>query len=90
VHTHDLATLLRGEEEYRYEPVAAAPLPSASATFDGYCRADGRVGTRNEIWILPTVGCVARTSERIAGLAHARRPEGVDGVYAFAHPFGCS
>lgn len=90
VHTHNVATLLRGEEEYRYEPFPLAALPSSSATFNGYRRADGRVGTRNEIWILPTVGCVARTSQRIAGLAHARRPDGVDGVYAFAHPFGCS
>ena len=90
VHTHNVATLLSGEEQYRYEPVVAAPLPSSSATFKGYRRPDGRVGTRNEIWILPTVGCVARTSERIAGLAHAKRPAGVDGVYAFTHPFGCS
>jgi altronate hydrolase len=56
----------------------------------GYRRNDGRVGTRNEIWILPTVGCVSRTTERIAAIAHGRRSEGIDGVHAFTHPFGCS
>ena len=59
--------------------------------FLGYRRADGRVGTRNEIWILPTVGCVARTAQKIAAVAGARHAKGaVDGVHAFAHPFGCS
>jgi altronate hydrolase len=56
----------------------------------GYRRSDGRVGTRNETWVLPTVGCVARTAERIAATAHARRAGAIDGVHAFAHPFGCS
>ena len=56
----------------------------------GYRRADGRVGTRNEIWILCTVGCVGRTAERIARLAAERCTDRVDGVYAFPHPFGCS
>jgi altronate hydrolase len=90
VHTHNVRTLLEGVEEYRYEPLPSASLPTSDSTFLGYRRADGRVGTRNEIWILPTVGCVARTSERIASHAHSRRPEGIDGVYAFAHPHGCS
>jgi altronate hydrolase len=56
----------------------------------GYRRPDGRVATRNEIWVLPTVGCVARAAERIAGIAHARHAGAVDGVYAFRHPHGCS
>jgi altronate hydrolase len=56
----------------------------------GYRRANGRVGTRNEIWILCTVGCVARTAERIARLGSAQFAGRVDGIYAFTHPFGCS
>jgi altronate hydrolase len=91
IHEHNLATLLSGVEGYSYEPIAAEPLGSPSPLrFDGYRRADGRVATRNEIWILPTVGCVARTAEKIAAIAHARHSAAVDGVYAFAHPFGCS
>ncbi|HZC38058.1 MAG TPA: altronate dehydratase family protein [Sphingomicrobium sp.] len=90
VHTHNLSTLLKDEEQYEYEPLSAAALPSSDATFMGYRRADGRVGTRNEVWILPTVGCVSRTAERIAALAHARHSGVVDGAHAFTHPFGCS
>lgn len=90
VHTHNVKTLLEGVEDYRFEPQPSAALPKSDAHFLGYRRSDGRVGTRNEIWILPTVGCVARTAERIASHANSRRPGGIDGVYAFAHPHGCS
>lgn len=92
VHSHNLATALDGTLDYRFTPVASeAAAAHPAATFQGYVRADGRVATRNEIWVLPTVGCVARTAERIAAKAHARHAGGdVDGVYAFTHPFGCS
>jgi altronate hydrolase len=92
VHSHNLATALSGDDDYRYLPHhRAVPVPSPRPrSFAGYRRADGRVGTRNEIWILPTVGCVgnlAARAARIAGESHAGR---VDGVHAFKHPFGCS
>src|SRR3954467_10761027 len=91
VHTHNVQTLLKGVEGYRYEPGKPTALPTAKEVrFSGYRRRDGRVGTRNEIWILPTVGCVGRTAERIAAIARARHSKAVDGVYAFQHPFGCS
>lgn len=91
VHSHNLATDLSETLDYRYHPqLAAAPVPASTATFQGYRRADGRVGTRNEIWILPTVGCVGRTAERIARAARRRVEDKVDGVFAFTHPFGCS
>ena len=94
VHVHNLATALGGPLDYRWEPApagAAEPMAEAAPlTFRGYRRADGRVGTRNEIWILPTVGCVARTAEKLAAIAGARHAKAVDGIHAFAHPFGCS
>ena len=91
VHSHNLVTLLAGVEGYDFAPVPADHLPRDETTrFMGYRRPDGRMGTRNEIWILPTVGCVARTAERIAAIAHARHAGLVDGVYAFGHPHGCS
>lgn len=92
VHSHNLKTLLAGVEGYSWAPMppeTGAPQ-DAPLTFQGYRRADGRVATRNEIWILPTVGCVARTAEKIAALADARHAGAVDGIHAFAHPFGCS
>ncbi len=90
VHTQNLATALSGPNEYIFTPRAGSRLPEDTRTFMGYRRADGRVGTRNEIWILCTVGCVARTAERIARLASERFAGRIDGVHAFTHPFGCS
>jgi altronate hydrolase len=92
VHSHNLKTALEGVQAYA--PAAMTPRaaePSADGrTFMGYRRADGRVGVRNEIWILCTVGCVARTAERIARLGAERFAGRVEGVHAFTHPFGCS
>ncbi len=91
VHSDNLATGLSGTGSYTYDPIVPAAADARSAaTFEGYVRADGRVGTRNEIWILPTVGCVARTAERIARQAGAALAGQVDGVHAFTHPHGCS
>lgn len=90
VHSHNLATSLVGVEAYSYTPAAAEPLPASDETFQGYRRANGRVGTRNEIWILCTVGCVARTAQKIAAEADRRFKGRVDGVIALTHPFGCS
>jgi altronate hydrolase len=91
VHIHNLRTGLSGIEGYKWNSESLPPLDSGrGGTFLGYRRPDGRVATRNEVWILPTVGCVARTAERIAHIAHARHAKNVDGVYAFAHPHGCS
>ena len=90
VHSDNLATALSGRLDYRYAPAPVAAPATAATIFMGYRRADGRVGTRNEIWILPTVGCVARTSERIAARAAGMLGDAVDGVHAFTHPFGCS
>lgn len=91
VHSHNLSTLLSGVESYAYKRLAGeVPSSEAQPGFLGYRRSDGRVGTRNEIWILPTVGCVGRTAQKIATIANARHSGVVDGVHAFAHPFGCS
>jgi altronate hydrolase len=94
VHTANVSTRLSGLNEYKYQPTSLAVIPETHAepafTFMGYRRANGRVGTRNEIWILCTVGCVARTAERIARLGAEKFKGRVDGVHAFTHPFGCS
>lgn len=94
VHAHNLRTTLSDEIEYRYEPSAPAklPAPDASLSFEGFLREDGRAGIRNELWIIPTVGCVNKMAERLAAEANAALKAGcgVDGVYAFTHPYGCS
>lgn len=95
VHTHNLRTALAGLDEYVYSPgsgtgALSAQAAPAAGTFLGYRRRDGRVATRNEIWILCTVGCVARTAQRIAQIGRERFAGRVDGVHALTHPFGCS
>ncbi|WHO37966.1 altronate dehydratase family protein [Sphingobium sp. AP49] len=92
VHSHNLATNLKAEEPYGFAPASPVALPSTPGRwqFDGYLRDDGSVGTRNEIWIIPTVGCVARTAERIARQAADRHAGRIDDVVAFPHPLGCS
>ena len=93
VHTHNCATSLSGIEHYTYAPHAPAPraCPYPARTFSGYLRADGRAGIRNELWIVPTVGCVNAAAQRLAALATARVAHLLpDGVHAFPHPYGCS
>lgn len=90
VHSHNLRTALVAEESYSYAPAPPRRIQPSRATFRGYLRANGRVGTRNEIWILCTVGCVTRTAQRLARMGAERFAGRVDGVHAFTHQFGCS
>ena len=91
VHSHNVATSLAGLDEYEFRPSRATTNERAETrSFLGYRRANGRIGTRNEIWILCTVGCVGRTAERIARIGAQRFAGRVDGVHAFPHQFGCS
>jgi len=93
VHSHNLETLLSGTDRYEYGGSSSSSVdrPAGnSGSFLGYRRTNGKVGTRNEIWILCTVGCVGRTAERIARLAAQKYAGRVDNVVAFPHQFGCS
>ena len=82
VHTHNLATNLSDALTYTYAPqIGDFAVADTGKTFTGYPRENGEVGIRNEIWIVNTVGCVNKISERLAALTGAR---------AFPHPFGCS
>ncbi|MFB9325610.1 UxaA family hydrolase [Paenibacillus aurantiacus] len=92
IHTHNLGTGLGAILEYSYEPVPAEEPFRAEkdATFQGYVRPNGEVGIRNEIWIINTVGCINKTCEILAKRGNDRAGERVDGVFHFAHPFGCS
>jgi altronate hydrolase len=91
LHSHNVKTNLEGTVDYRYEPVTTWPQASgASRTFDGYRRSNGTVGTRNEVWILNTVGCVNRAADSIARICREEFGERMDGVHAFTHPYGCS
>ncbi len=90
VHTHNLHTGLSGAQDYTWNPTHPADGQAQPLTFQGYRRANGKVGIRNEIWILPTVGCVNDVAEAIAKQAQSLVQGSVEGVYVFGHPYGCS
>ena len=92
VNENNLKTNLSGTLEYTYSPVSETlDIKDEKRTFKGYVRKNGDVGTRNEIWIVPTVGCVNGIAERLAGqLRSETGEEGIDAVYAWHHNYGCS
>lgn len=90
VHTHNIKTALGDLLEYKYEPVHMEEKITEDAIFLGFQRPDGKVGVRNEIWIIPTVGCVNNIATAMAKRANAKVKGSVQEVIAFPHPYGCS
>ncbi len=90
VHTHNMATNLSGEIEYKYEPQVNDLKEMPPQTFQGYRRGDGKAGIRNEIWIIPTVGCVNDIAKALAEKNQDLVSGSIDGLYTFPHPYGCS
>jgi len=91
VHTHNVRTGLLEDASYTYSPEATTVPSVLPLAFDGYLRADGRVGIRNELWIIPTVGCVNDICKALEQeSAHLAEQYGLDGVHHFPHPYGCS
>ncbi len=90
VHTHNMKTNLSGEETYSYQPQITKLAPLPTETFLGYRRKDGKVGIRNEIWVIPTVGCVNDVAKALVAENQDLVSGSVDGLYTFPHPFGCS
>jgi altronate hydrolase len=89
-----LKTNLEGVSDYTYEPKLAEVASTAvKRSFKGFKRANGTVGTRNQIWIIPTVGCVNGIAQKLAERFRAEiagREGYVDAVVAFPHNYGCS
>ena len=90
VHTHNMKTNLSGEMQYTYHPDLRFPEKREARSFLGFRRHDGKVGIRNEIWIIPTVGCVNDVAKMLVAENQDLVTGSIDGLYAFPHPFGCS
>ena len=92
VNENNLKTNLSGTLTYEYHPVdEKLNIPADNRTFQGYRRKNGEVGIRNEVWIVPTVGCVNGIAERLASqLEKETNLEGIDAVHAWHHNYGCS
>lgn len=93
VHAHNTRTNLSDLDAYRYQPdLVAQPAQPADREVQIYRRANGDVGVRNELWILPTVGCVNAMARQMQNrfLKETGGAEGIDGVHLFSHTYGCS
>lgn len=91
VHTHNVKTNLSENLEYEYNKVDCALKPVKPRKVNVYVRGNGDVGIRNEIWIIPTVGCVNGQAKEIAErFKNECGEEGFDGIFAYTHPYGCS
>lgn len=92
IHVHNVKTALGEVLDYTYNPTGVDVEPTEEAFFDGYIRKNQKVGVRNDVWIIPTVGCVnsvVREIENRAKLMLKDYPN-VEDVYSFNHPYGCS
>ena len=92
VNENNLKTNLSGTLEYSYNPVnEQLNVKNENRSFNGYVRKNGDVGIRNEIWIVPTVGCVNGIAERLVKeLKKETNEQGIDAIYAWHHNYGCS
>ncbi len=92
VHSHNLSTNLSENLIYSYRPnINPLNIPQENRTFKGYKRDNGDVGIRNELWIIPTVGCVNGQAEEIAKrFRQKNKMTDIDGIFVFTHSYGCS
>ena len=81
VHSHNLKTALKPHSDYAYSPVISELKSEAPSTISAYVRENGKIGIRNDIWIIPTVGCVNKIAEKLSRKT---------GAFCFTHPYGCS
>lgn len=81
VHSHNLKTSLAGTIEYTYSPVKNEIKNTPPSMINAYVRKNGDIGIRNDVWIIPTVGCINSIAKVLADKA---------GAFCFTHPYGCS
>ncbi len=90
VHSHNTASNLGKLLSYEYNPDFSDVIPEATATFMGYKRENGKVGIRNEVWIIPTVGCVNAICKEMENAAQEFKRGSIDAIVSYSHPYGCS
>ncbi len=90
IHTHNLKSDVAGKLSYRYNPDFSEISSTPHGTFMGYLRENGDVGIRNEVWIIPTVGCVNSVVKAIENGSKQFKSKNIDGIYSYNHPYGCS
>ncbi len=102
VHSTNISTLLSEKAEYQYDRQESASYMAKAEekrkswegkipTIQAYRRSNGKIGIRNELWIIPTVGCVNKVAETLIEWAkEAFSSYDYDGIHVWSHPYGCS
>ncbi|MDO4966039.1 MAG: altronate dehydratase family protein [Lachnospiraceae bacterium] len=94
IHVHNLRTGLGDDLTYNYNKSNPVNIPcnldEEKKYFMGYERKDGKAGVRNELWVIPTVGCVNSIAKEIAAKCQDLVSDNIEAVVSFAHPYGCS
>lgn len=93
VHIHNTKTNLDSVADYRFEQkLAELPYENQNLTFKGFRRKNGNVGIRNELWIVPTVGCVNGIAEMIIQQFKAEVGDiaPFEHIHVLKHQYGCS
>lgn len=91
VHTHNVKTNLSENLEYTYNKIPTDLKSVKPRKVNVYVRRNGEVGIRNELWVIPTVGCVNGQAKLIVDTFKEKYgTQGFDGVFTYTHPYGCS
>lgn len=92
IHTHNVKTNLQDNLEYTYKPVkTSVSIPKSDLKVNGYLRADGNMGIRNELWIVPAVGCVNGQAQMIVDrIKRELDISHIDDICVYKHNYGCS
>lgn len=93
VHVHNMKTDLSGQLEYSYNPIGVSAFSGGKdRTVKAYVRKNGKIGIRNELWVVPMVGCVNGQAKEIVRRFNLKHGKEVffDGAFTFTHPYGCS
>lgn len=90
VHTHNVKTGLGSINTYIYKKNYQELKETQAVYFNGYRRKNGQAGIRNEIWIIPTVGCVNKIASLLEKKGNSMLKGSAERICAFEHPYGCS
>lgn len=90
IHCHNIYSDIAKSLEYTYSPDFTDLPTQTPAEFLGFRRKNGKVGIRNEVWIIPTVGCVNAVAKAIEDNSQEFKTDNIDGIFSYSHPYGCS
>lgn len=90
IHVHNVKTGLGDVLEYAYQPIEPVVSEEDDASFLGYRRSNGKIGVRNEIWLIPTVGCMNNVITTLEKMVQNKITGSIEAISAFPHPYGCS